>query len=156
MSPFPIEAILLSARAKRPDFDAATCDLSLAAVCPNIAKEPELVADLSGEGPSAAGLWRYSVAPAGYNPRRMPGNTPEGLRYFMYHLPGPLLDATAKLFDAAYPQLTPPYGPSGPTLAAAVDEGGKHLSVAAVTLAALRLHAESVSAWRSRTTHCCA
>ena len=143
MSKSPIEAILLSARSKRPEFDAATCDLSLAAVCPNIAKDPELVADLSREGPSVAGHWRYSVAPAGYNPRRMPGNTPEGLRYFMYHLPGPLLDASAKLFEAAYPRLTPSY--SGPIIAAAVDEGGKHLSVAAVTLAALRLHTDAVS-----------
>ena len=53
--------------------------------------------------PSSAG--EPSDAPPGYDPKKMAGNTPEGIRYFMHHRPEELYKATKRLVELSHDKL---------------------------------------------------
>ena len=91
--------------------------------------------------PSSAG--EPSDAPPGNDPKKMVGNTPEGIRYLMHHRPDELYKATKRLVELSHDKLGLQRGLVIATQRLEiVDDEGKHLCVAAATLAALYLHAD--------------
>ena len=53
--------------------------------------------------PSSAG--EPSGAPPGYDPNKMAGNTPEGIRHLMHHRPEELYKATKRLVELSHDKL---------------------------------------------------
>ena len=76
----------------------------------------------------------------------MAGNTPEGIRHLMYHRPMELYKATKRLVELSHDKLGLQRGLVITTQRLEIVDGeGKHLCVAAATLAALRLHKDGLS-----------
>ena len=125
----------------RPPSSAGAPDLT--------ARPPDVTAiDCSGwlarPPPSSAG--EPSDAPPGNDPKKMVGNTPEGIRYLMHHRPDELYKATKRLVELSHDKLGLQQGLVIATQRLEiVDDEGKHLCVAAATLAAFRLHKDGLS-----------